>query len=107
MEGYFKLIPSAEKQDVKYITKLPATIGRTTTVGSTEGQQVSIGPTEPTLSRYHGIITWNSGKKCFECKCNSKNGKNKRALQLVLFVKGIIANVQFFRIYLYFRAYLI
>ena len=76
MEGYFKLISSAEKHDIKYITKLPATIGRTTTVGSIEGQQVSIGPTEPTLSRYHGIITWNAGKKCFECKCNSKNGKD-------------------------------
>ena len=83
-EGFFKLIPSADKQNVKYITKLPATIGRTTTIGNDEGQQVSIGPTEPTLSRYHGIISWNSLNKCFECKCNSKNGKNKQKLNTTL-----------------------
>ena len=81
MEGFAKLVGCVNSQDdhsknaTKLITRLPATIGRTTTAQMDEdGEQISIGPTEPTLSRYHGTISWNPISSNFEITCKSKNG---------------------------------
>jgi hypothetical protein len=80
MEAYARIVDRVKSNESgksidRYITKLPATLGRTTVPKNpNEGEQVCIGAHDGILSRYHGIIFWNENLKKFQIKCLSKNG---------------------------------
>jgi hypothetical protein len=76
MQAYAHIVErgGTDKGLDKFITKLPAVLGRTTTPNATEGEQICIGPTEPTLSRYHAVVQWNESVSKLEIACLSKNG---------------------------------